>query len=382
MIYLDFNAAAPLKAEVTEEIMASWNIWANPGSTQHGSGAAAENILTNARRRIASLLDQSPAEVVFTSSATEAASLAIIGLCLSSPKHRRDIAVLRTEHKAVIAAALVATEIAGSRLRFIDVDRDGIVVVSSLNESLTNEVCLVACMLVNNETGVIQDVAPLAKRCQDLGIEFVCDVTQALGKLQLPTELKDSTYFFSGHKLGTPKGIGCLVLPRRLQTNFVSVIPGGGQERGIRGGTENPAMAAGLAKALEIAKAERLPFASKASWAAVTFMDQLRALGVEFEVVSVRALLVPNTINLQFPGVDGDAVLANMKLVEASTGSACNSANPEPSHVLLAMGYSFKDASCCVRFSFGDTHSLEEIERAAQDVCQAVSRVKSFEDGV
>ena len=382
MIYLDFNAGAPLNPEVAEEITRVWQHWANPGSVQHRSGAEASNFLTSARSQLAKLLGQSAAEVIFTSGATEAASIAILGLCLSAYPGKQDIALLRTEHKAVISAAQVATQIVGSKLHFIDVDRNGIALEESLKATLNDEVCVFACMLVNNETGVIQDLESAINLCKKFGIELICDVTQAIGKANIPEGIRECTYFFSGHKLGTPKGVGCLILPRRLQANFISVIPGGGQERGIRGGTENPAMASGLSMAVGIALSKQSSFADKAASAAGTFVARLNELGVEFETVAQGAPRALNTVNLHFPGVDGDAILANLRLVEASTGSACNSANPEPSHVLLAMSYSFEEASSCVRFSFGDSHSLVEIEQAAQDVCQAVIRVKNFEDGV
>lgn len=381
MIYLDYNAAAPLNPLVAEEITANWVHWANPGSTQHKSGLVAAQILSDSRDRVAKVLNCSPAEVIFTASATEAASLSIIGLCLSMPAGKRDIAVLRTEHKAVLEAARCATLLAGSELILVDVESNGSVAEASLAAALKPSVCMVLCMLVNNETGVIQDLEQLAKKCEPFGILLVSDVTQAIGKLPVPEALLGCTYFFSGHKIGTPKGIGCLVIPRHLQDNFVSLIPGGGQERGIRGGTENPSLASGLARGLEISVANRRTFAERSALAVDSFLSALTSRGIEFQLIGETSNRCSNTANLLFPGVDGDAILANLYVVEASTGSACNTANPEPSHVLRAMGLSFREASSCVRFSFGDTHSIEEIQRAADDVCQAVKRVLSLEKG-
>jgi cysteine desulfurase len=379
MVYLDYNAAAPLHPLVADEIVANWLHWANPGSVQHRSGKAAAEVLDRSRARVAKVLERSAAEIVFTASATEAASLCIIGMCLSMPPSKRDIAVLRTEHKAVLEAAQLATTLAGSELIYVDVDQNGSVIESSLDEALRASACMLLCMLVNNETGVIQDLDRISKKCEIFDIHLVSDITQAIGKIPLPESLSDAVYFFSGHKIGTPKGVGCLVIPRYLQNHFVSVIPGGGQERGIRGGTENPALASGLAKALEIAVYNQPLFSERSGESVENFLRALSRLGIEFEVVAGDAKRSSNTANLHFPGVDGEAVLANLDIVEASTGSACNSANPEPSHVLLAMGFSFRDASSCVRFSFGATHNLEEIERASKDVCQAVNRIRSIE---
>ena len=379
MIYLDHNASAPPDPDVLAAVYEAMRTWANPGSIQHRSGQEASYTLETARKNLASALATSPAEVVFTSGATEAATLAIVGLVLGSPIEKRDIVVSRAEHKAILNASELAAKLGGGRVFYVDVGLDGAPDADSLSTALGASVAVAAFMLVNNETGVIANLEELQILCDKWDVKLVCDATQAVGKMLLPAALRKTTYFFSGHKIGTPKGIGALVISRESQEAFLSIIPGGGQERGVRGGTENPPLAAGLSVATEKAISGQELHSSSADRSKRRFLEGLKRSGVDYRIVAESAARISNTVNLMFPGVDGDAILANLNAVQASTGSACNTANPEPSHVLLAMGLSFSQASNCVRFSFGFSHTADEIDEAVKDVCQAVRRIMTLE---
>jgi len=382
MIYLDFNAATPVRPEIVKRVTESWGrAWANPGSASHLSGLKAQDELEKSRIKLASILSRKPSEIIFTASATEAASISIIGLTLGASKQKKDVVVARTEHSAVIEAAKVAAMLKGGKIRYLEVDRNGQILKESIDDQLTHEVAVCAAMLVNNETGVVQDLEYVRAKCDELKIAFVSDCTQAVGRVPIPSNWEDVSYFFSGHKIGAPRGIGCLVLPRSFQHDFVSVIPGGGQERKIRGGTENVALAEGISLAVEIALARQESFNRSTENGVELFLSELTRRNVPFKLVAEKAPRVKNTVNLYFEGADGDAILENTRLVEAYTGSACNSGNPEPSHVLLAMGFSYSQASCCIRFSFGDWYKTGELQNAAEDVSNAIHRVMNLTVG-
>lgn len=376
MIFLDYNSTTPVDAEVEAECNNLGDFWGNPGSIQHSHGERASSYLASARDRISRAIGVEVSEFFFTGSATEAASLAIIGLALGASPERPNVVVSSVEHKAVLAAAELAVKIKGGSLRVLLVGRDGQILPGEASLKIDTTVAVVACMSANNETGIEMDPTSLREACTAAGAALVVDATQSVGKADLAkVQQSADSFFFSGHKIYGPRGVGGLVIKKSWQKGFVSIIPGGGQQRGIRGGTENVQAAAGLAVAIEKAVRDFELNARLAQKAADAFLGYLAQDGIVFSIVGEVSPRLQNTLCLYFPGIDGDAILANLMQVKASTGSACNSANPEPSHVLLAMGLSFQEASSCVRFSFGVNHSEQEIRAAAAEVCQAVRRI-------
>jgi cysteine desulfurase len=376
MIFLDYNSTTPVDTDVEAEFSKLGDFWGNPGSVQHSHGERASNHLAKSRDRISKAIGVEPSEFFFTSGATEAASLAIVGLVLGASAGRPNVVVSSVEHKAILAAAELAVKISGGSLRVLRVGRDGQIIPGEVSAKIDTTVSVVACMSANNETGIEMSLSSIREACNAAGAPLVVDSTQTVGKadLSIVQKLADS-FFFSGHKIYGPRGAGGLVIKKTWQNNFVSIIPGGGQQRGIRGGTENVQAAAGLAVAVEKAVRNFELNTYLAKKAADTFLDYLTEDGIVFSLVGADSPRLQNTLCLHFPGIDGDAILANLIEVKASTGSACNSANPEPSHVLLGMGLSSQEASSCVRFSFGVDHSENEIRAAAVEVCQAVRRI-------
>ena len=372
--------------EVKEAMIAAWDKYGNP-SGSHASARTAESLVEYARENIASELGVSPQEVILTSGSTEALTIAIWGQILGASNERTKVMVSAIEHEAVLATAEVACRVANKELVIIPVRsfsesaQIGQVDLEFISRNMGRDVALVAIMAVNNETGIIQPIHEVAELAREFEVPFLCDSTQAIGKLE-HFSMGDLSAMFtvSGHKIYGPKGSGALVISRDLQKTLVAIAPGGGQERGIRGGTLNVASAVGLATALrfalsdlqnELLRQERLRD------------ELLKALTAQFPNSltsnSGRSIFcLKNTLNLRFHAAPSDAVLASLLKVEASRASACSAGMEEPSHVLLAMGMSNREAEESMRFSLGRFTTSEEIAAAIEDVSAAVTRVRTL----
>lgn len=386
MIYLDYNASTPMAPEVKEAMTLAWDQYGNPSGT-HTSARSAEALFENARDAIASELGVSPLEVILTSGSTEALTLAIWGQILGAPASRSKVLVSAIEHEAVLATANVACKIANKELVIIPVVgfsesfQIGQVDLDFISENMGADVALIAVMAVNNETGIIQPIEKVAELAGKFDVPFLCDSTQALGKHEY-FSMKDVPAMFtvSGHKIYGPKGSGALVISRELQKTLISIAPGGGQERGIRGGTLNAASAVGLATALKFAQNDL----QTEMWRQEKLRDRLfTALATEFpdsltSNSGMPTFCLKNTLNLRFHSASSDAVLVSMAKVSASRASACSAGMEEPSHVLLAMGLTSREAEESMRFSLGRFTTSTEIEAAIEDVSAAVTRVRAL----
>ena len=386
MIYLDYNASTPMAPEVKEAMILAWDQYGNPSGT-HTSARSAEALFENAREEIASELGVNPLEVILTSGSTEALTIAIWGQILGAPATRTKVLVSAIEHEAVLATAKVACKIANKELVIIPVIgftesfQIGQVDLDFISENMGADVALIAVMAVNNETGIIQPIEKVAELARKFDVPFLCDSTQALGKYEY-FFMKDVAAMFtvSGHKIYGPKGSGALVISRELQKTLVSIVPGGGQERGIRGGTLNAASAVGLATALKFAQNDL----QTEMWRQEKLRDRLfTALASEFPASltsnsGMPTFCLKNTINLRFHAASSDAVLVSLAKVAASRASACSAGMEEPSHVLLAMGMTSREAEESMRFSLGRFTTSAEIEAAIEDVSVAVTRVRAL----
>jgi len=386
MIYLDYNASTPMALEVREAIILAWDQYGNPSGT-HSSARSADALFENARQDIAIELGVSPLEVILTSGSTESLTIAIWGQILGAPLSRTKVLVSAIEHAAVLATAKIACRIANKELIVIPVNgftesHDvGRVDLDFLSSNVGADVALIAVMAANNETGIIQPIEKVAELARNFEIPFLCDSTQAVGKLEDFSMHKVSAMFMvSGHKIYGPKGSGALIISREFQKTMVSITPGGGQERGVRGGTLNAASAVGLASALK--------FAQKGLQNEMERQETLRdrlftALATRFSDTMTSnsgtpTLCLKNTLNLRFHDASSDAVLASMHKVAASRASACSAGVEEPSHVLQAMGLTSRGAEESMRFSLGRFTTQEEIEAAIEDVSAAVTRVRAL----
>lgn len=368
MVYLDYNATTPIDARVRLIMDEIPELIGNPGSIQHQNGIAAEAHLEASRAEIARLLGFTSQEVIFTSGASESAAIALYGFALHAAKKssgtKTRILTTRLEHKAILETLENITEITDLRIEFVPVTQSGFIDLEALKETVTGDVLLGCFMSVNNETGVVQDLLEIANLLHENGALLVSDFTQAIGKTSLDGLASTDAAFFSGHKIYGPPGTGSLLVRRLAQKQMFKILHGGGQERGLRGGTQNVRGAVGLSEAVKIALAEFSKNDMNFQRLRTLFIRELQSAGVAIEVNGDLASSVSNTLNFQILGVDSDELLANCKDLSVATGSACNSANPEPSHVLLGMGLGFRRASESVRISLGRSTTEAELREA------------------
>ena len=378
MIYLDYNATTPLDDRVRNRFLEVLDgVPGNAASLQHSPGRMAGQVVEYSRRQSAEAWGVSPSQIVWTSGATEATAIAIFGIVASSPSASRTILLSPTEHKAVIAAAELCEKTLGAHLEWLEVDEAGAVPPQAVARKISDDVCLVATMHANNETGVINPIDEIAEIVGNSESALFVDCTQSLGKVDIQGILQLSTLAaFSSHKAYGPKGVGALVVDPLVKKRLVSIQSGGGQEHGLRGGTHNTAGIAAAALAFELGVSEGCADAWQAREQTELLMTELHQKIADLVLVSGDSPRLMNTLNVRFIGADAEAVIANAPEIAVSTGSACNSASPEPSHVLTAMGMPRQAAEECIRFSVGRFTTTTEITRAVEIVTSAVTRVR------
>ena len=379
-IYLDHAATTPVRPEVREAMapFLSAEAFGNP-SSGHRAGRAARAALDRARREIAEALDCDPGEVVFTSGGTEADNLAVLGAGLRAhldgrPAH---VVVPRTEHKAVLDAAQAVARL-GGKVTLLDVGSDGQVDRAALAAALTGGATLVSVMWVNNETGVVHDIGALAGMADQAGVPMHTDAVQAVGKV--PCTLRGTHVTMasiSGHKLGAPKGIGALIV--RTDGVIEPLLHGGGQQGGVRPGTENVAAAVGLGTAVALAVAEREAAMERIRGLRDALAAGLRA-AVPGLVANTPADGAPHILHVSIPDADGSALLTHLDqaAIACSTGSACSSGRIGPSHVLTAMGVPDDWSGSALRLSLASTTTHEEIDAVLALVPDIVRRVQTL----
>lgn len=378
MIYLDYNATTPVDERVVEAMVPVFTRqFANPAS-KHAAGSEAARLVEAARADVAALVGTNRRDVIFTSGASEAANLAIRGSVGTAGPGRRRILVGATEHRAVLAAAEAAATEHSGKVDIVRVRPDGIVDLGHLRGLLGDDVALVAVMAANNETGVINDVALVGHLARQAGALLCCDITQAAGRI--PVALADwqvDLAVWSAHKLYGPKGVGALAATGTLRARLSPLIVGGGQERGLRGGTVNTAGIVGFGQASRLAASEMDGEAGRQR-ALVQLLHALLARRVDARLNGQGPPRLPNTLNLRFPGAAAEAVETSAPDVLVSAGSACHSADTEPSHVLIAMGLTRQEALESLRFSLGRPTTEHEVRTAADRIAVAVERIRTL----
>jgi cysteine desulfurase len=376
-IYLDHNAAAPLRPAVREACAELAQFAGNPASIHH-SGQRARRVLEQARERVAASIEAEPRSVIFTSGGTESNNLAIFGSALTNSV-RRKIVSTAAEHSSVIEP-LAALQERGFEVIRVPVDRDGRIDVDCARGVLDSGTALVTLGLANSETGTIQDLAPLASAIRSCGALFHIDAAQALGRIPVSVAaLGCDLTTLSGHKLGAPAGIGALYV--RDSARLAPLILGGPQEQGRRAGTPNLIGAAGFGAAADAVGS--LLEAESTNLSALTDRLLARLLNDVPGLILNGPLdgRLPNTLNLTFPAVLGESLLLALDLegVEVSMGSACAAGSVEPSHVLLAMGRDDATARSSLRISLGWSTTTAEIDRAAEVIPRVWRRVAAAE---
>jgi len=364
VVYMDNNATTKVAPEVLEVMMPYLQDYYGNPSSMHRFGGQVEAAVTEARRKVATLLGADPEEIVFTSCGTESDSTAIFSALQSFPDNRH-IVTTRVEHPAVKNLCENLDTLTGHKHRVtrLMVDADGTLDLQKYEEALADDTAIVSVMWANNETGVIFPIAEMARMARARGIPFHTDAVQAVGKI--PINLKELDVDFlslSGHKLHGPKGVGVLYV--RRGTPFVPFLVGGHQEKGRRGGTENVASIVGLGRACELAAANMAEENSRVK-ALRDKLEQGLLSSIPHAILNGHKIdRLPNTSNISFEYVEGEAILLHMDQYNicASSGSACTSGSLEPSHVLRAMGVPFTAAHGSIRYSLSIYNTEEEID--------------------
>ena len=373
MLYADYNATTPLDPEVRAAMNEALDgTFGNP-SSMHSAGQAARRLVDRARAQVAALIGAAADEIVFTSGGTEADNLAVLGAAEAAAG--KQIVASAVEHKAVLDPCAYLQK-QGRAVTLLPVDRDGRADLAALEASAKPDVALVSLMLANNDTGTIQPVAEAARIANACGALMHTDAVQAAGKVPIDVKtLGVSLLSFSSHKIHGPKGVGALFV--RYGARLASVFHGGRQERLLRPGTENVPGIVGFGKACDLARMRLENDARRVAQLRDHFETQVLARVGGTRINGGKDRL-PNTSNIAFAGLDGEAMIINLDMMgmAVSTGAACSSADKTPSHVLLAMGQSVVEARSSVRFSFGRDTSDEDIARAIELVVQAVNLLR------
>lgn len=372
-IYFDNNATTRPFPEIVEAISRCLREqFANPGS-RHVEGRKARQALEEARETIADILGADPKEVIFTSGGTESTNLALFGF--AGRMNAGTIALTAGEHPATVESCRFL-ERRGWALHTLNVDADGLLVPDQYDRLPWDDVKLVTVILAHNETGVIQDIRPLARQCRQHGVPIHIDAVQAVGKIPVDFRKLDVTSLALGaHKFHGPRGIGALLL--REGTELAPHLFGGHQEAGRRPGTEPVALAVGMAKALEIWHQQREERTRRITELRDRLQHGLTETCAPVVVNGSTSHRLPNTLNISFPGPEGDALLVNLDLagIACSLGSTCASGSTEPAPVLTAMGCPPEVYKSAVRFSLSADNTLEEIDKAVRRIAEVVKRL-------
>lgn len=375
-VYLDNAATTPLDPRVLEAMLPYLQGPRGNASSLHASGASARDAVDEARESVASFLGASPEEIIFTGGGTESDNLAILGLAAASPE-KRHIVVSKVEHAAVRRSA-IHLEASGYEVSWLDVDAAGIVDAGQLSEALRPDTALAAVMWANNEVGAVQPVDELAEICAERGVPYHADAVQAAGRVRINVgDVPVSTLAISGHKLYGPQGVGAIYV--RQGVEIEPVIHGGGQERGLRSGTENVAGIAGLGAAARLANEELEDRARREADLRDQILKGLAGIsGVHLNGHPERRL--SNNAHLRVDGVEAESLVLFCDALgfEIGSGSACASGGHKASPVLLAMGQSEAEAFSAVRITVGKDNTAEEIGGFIQAFSGAVEQLREL----
>lgn len=382
---MDNHATTRVDPRVVSEIVPLLDQqYGNPGSTSHGFGWDAKDLVDAARDSIAQNIGCSHKEIVFTSGATESNNLALRGVTHRARRSGNEIISVRTEHKAILDP-LDRLSRDGIKVNLLPVQQTagvdaGLISPLQIADAISDDTFLVSVMMANNEIGVIQPIAEIGKLCRERGVLFHTDATQAVGRLPVNVEeLNVDLMSFSAHKIYGPKGSGALYV-RNKSVRLAAQIDGGGQEGGRRSGTLNPVGIVGLALALRLCNDEleqeslRLEGLRNRLWQGISSLENVLLNGPEL----ANHVRLPGNLNCSFTDVDGEALMMSMKDLAVSSGSACTSNNPEPSHVLRHLGLSDDTTRASLRFGLGRFNTEDEVDFAIELVRNNVERLRSM----
>jgi cysteine desulfurase len=377
-IYLDYSATTPVDPRVAQA-MIPWltEHFGNPASRSHAYGWEAEAAVEQAREHVAALVNADPREIVWTSGATESINLALKGAAGFYKDKGRHIVTVKTEHKATLDTVR-ELERQGFEATYLDVDAEGMVPIAAFEAALRPDTIVASVMMVNNEIGVVQDVAAMGEICRKRGIVFHVDAAQATGKVPVDlAALKVDLMSFSAHKTYGPKGVGALFVRRKPRVRIEAQMHGGGHERGMRSGTLPTHQIVGMGEAFRIAKLEMAEEAERIR----ALRDRLLKGLSEIDEVYVNGDLkrrVPHNLNVSFNFVEGESLIMAIKDVAVSSGSACTSASLEPSYVLRALGRSDELAHSSIRFTVGRFTTPAEVDYTIDLVKRKIAKLREL----
>lgn len=390
-IYMDYSATTPVDPRVAEKMIACLTmegVFGNPASRSHRYGWDAENLVEQARRDVAALVNADPKEIVWTSGATESDNLALKGAAHFYQKRGKHIITSKTEHKAVLDSCR-QLEREGFEVTYLDPEPSGLIDLGKLAAAIRDDTILVSIMHVNNEIGVIQDIEAIGELTRSKKVLFHVDAAQSTGKVQIDlAKMKVDLMSFSAHKTYGPKGVGALYVRRTPRVRIEAQMHGGGHERGMRSGTLAPHQIVGMGEAFRIAaeemqaENERIKALRNRLWDGIKDMEEVYLNGDPEQRVA-------GNLNVSFNFVEGESLILALRDIAVSSGSACTSASLEPSYVLRALGRDDELAHSSIRFTFGRFSTEEEVDMVIGKIRHEVERLRElsplwemFKDGI
>ena len=377
-IYMDYGATTPVDQRVVDA-MIPWlrEHFGNPASRSHAWGWEAEKAVETAREDVAALINADPREIIWTSGATESDNLALKGAAQFYKTRGKHLITVKTEHKAVLDT-MRELERQGFEVTYLDVEEDGLLDLAKLEAAMRPDTILVSVMYVNNEIGVIQDIAAIGKMCRERSIVFHVDAAQATGKVvidmaTLPVDLMS----LASHKTYGPKGIGALYVRRKPRIRIEAQMHGGGHERGMRSGTLPTHQIVGMGEAFRIARAEMGTESERIRMLQKKLIDGLSGIEQTF-LNGHPTQRVPHNVNMSFNFVEGESLIMGVKGIAVSSGSACTSASLEPSYVLRALGRSDELAHSSLRMTIGRFTTEEEIDYVVTTLKDRVAKLRDL----
>lgn len=378
-IYMDYQATTPTDPRVLAKMLPYFTEkYGNPHSRSHKFGWESEKAVNKARSQIASLINCSPDELIFTSGATESCNIALKGI-VQFKERKCHIITTQIEHKCVLDTCRFLEDL-GHEVTYLKVNKDGIIDLEELRNAIRDDTVVVSIMAVNNEIGSIQPLEEIGKICKEKNVVFHSDAAQAFGKIPIDVEkMNIGMLSISGHKIYGPKGIGALYIRKKPRIRLKPLFSGGGQERGLRSGTVPTPLVVGLGKAAEIAK----KYMNSET-------DRIKKLSLKlYKYISSKVDVIkngsfdtkkwfPGCLNLSFPFVEGESLMMKLKNIALSSGSACTSASLEPSFVLRALGTDEDLAHSSIRFGIGRFTTKDEIKKVAKSTVKAVNQLREM----
>ena len=378
-VYLDYSATTPVDPRVAVKMFTYLcDKFGNPASRSHAYGWEAEKAVEEARANVAAYINADPREIVWTSGATEADNLAVKGAAHFYKDKGKHLITVKTEHKAILDSMRHLEE-EGFEVTYMDVQENGLLDLKALEAAIRPDTTLVSVMGVNNEIGVIQDIAAIGELCRSKGIIFHCDATQAVGKMDLDMQkLKVDLLSLSGHKVYGPKGIGALYVRRKPRVRLEAQIHGGGHERGMRSGTLATHQIVGMGEAYRIMKLEQAEEMKRERRLRDRLLEGIRKNIPEVVINGDMEHRACTNLNVSFKYIEGESLMMAVKDLAVSSGSACTSASLEPSYVLKALGRDDELAHSSIRFTLGRFTTEEEIDFTIETLTREVARLREM----